>query len=151
MELRLRWLDLILKCFMPPAAVRSWLVRRKVRRWDRAASVIQNTWKKWRVRFLNEHCECFFFYLSFWLLLLLLLALFTHFISPFNQVQSNQTDVEDLNSPVKQVQLWSLYTKKSPSLLIKQGVSFYSTETNVSVSSWNYNGYFNIWIYRSIA
>eukprot|EP00066_Takifugu_rubripes_P020053 XP_011609319.1 PREDICTED: unconventional myosin-XIX [Takifugu rubripes] len=30
------------------AAVRSWLVRRKLRRWDRAAAVIQNTWKKWK-------------------------------------------------------------------------------------------------------
>lgn len=33
------------------AAVRSWLVRRKVKRWDRAAAVIQGTWKKWKVRF----------------------------------------------------------------------------------------------------
>lgn len=31
------------------AAVRSWLIRRKVRRWDEAAAVIQNTWRKWRV------------------------------------------------------------------------------------------------------
>ncbi|XP_008305115.1 unconventional myosin-XIX [Stegastes partitus] len=30
------------------AAVRSWLVRKKVKRWNRAAGVIQNTWKKWR-------------------------------------------------------------------------------------------------------
>ncbi|XP_023132275.2 unconventional myosin-XIX [Amphiprion ocellaris] len=30
------------------AAVRSWLVRKKVRRWNRAAGVIQNKWKKWR-------------------------------------------------------------------------------------------------------
>ncbi|XP_070838558.1 unconventional myosin-XIX [Chaetodon trifascialis] len=30
------------------AAVRSWLVRRQVQRWNRAASVIQSTWKKWR-------------------------------------------------------------------------------------------------------
>uniref|UniRef100_A0A3B5LHJ4 Myosin XIX n=1 Tax=Xiphophorus couchianus TaxID=32473 RepID=A0A3B5LHJ4_9TELE len=32
------------------AAVRSWLVRKQIRRWNGAASVIQNTWKKWRVR-----------------------------------------------------------------------------------------------------
>uniref|UniRef100_A0A3B3X309 Myosin motor domain-containing protein n=1 Tax=Poecilia mexicana TaxID=48701 RepID=A0A3B3X309_9TELE len=30
------------------AAVRSWLVRKRIRRWNGAASVIQNTWKKWR-------------------------------------------------------------------------------------------------------
>ncbi|KAE8287982.1 Unconventional myosin-XIX [Larimichthys crocea] len=30
------------------AAVRSWLVRRKVRRWNRAAAVIQSAWRKWR-------------------------------------------------------------------------------------------------------
>uniref|UniRef100_H3CT18 Myosin XIX n=1 Tax=Tetraodon nigroviridis TaxID=99883 RepID=H3CT18_TETNG len=30
------------------AAVRSWLVRRKVKRWDSAAAVIQSTWKKWK-------------------------------------------------------------------------------------------------------
>ncbi|XP_070699771.1 unconventional myosin-XIX [Pempheris klunzingeri] len=30
------------------AAVRRWLVRRQVRRWNRAAAVIQNTWRKWR-------------------------------------------------------------------------------------------------------
>ncbi|XP_034461939.1 unconventional myosin-XIX isoform X1 [Hippoglossus hippoglossus] len=30
------------------AAVRSWLVRRQVQRWNRAAAVIQNTWRKWR-------------------------------------------------------------------------------------------------------
>ncbi|XP_022062784.2 unconventional myosin-XIX [Acanthochromis polyacanthus] len=30
------------------AAVRSWLVRKRVRRWNRAAGVIQNKWKKWR-------------------------------------------------------------------------------------------------------
>ncbi|KAM9385436.1 unconventional myosin-XIX [Pholidichthys leucotaenia] len=30
------------------AAVRSWLVRKKVRRWNRAAGIIQNSWKKWR-------------------------------------------------------------------------------------------------------
>nr|XP_019941478.1 PREDICTED: unconventional myosin-XIX [Paralichthys olivaceus] len=30
------------------AAVRSWLVRRQIRRWNRAAAVIQNTWRKWR-------------------------------------------------------------------------------------------------------
>ncbi|XP_074467568.1 unconventional myosin-XIX isoform X1 [Sebastes fasciatus] len=30
------------------AVVRSWLVRRQTRRWNRAASVIQNTWRKWR-------------------------------------------------------------------------------------------------------
>lgn len=30
------------------AAVRSWLVRKRIRRWNRAATVIQNTWKKWR-------------------------------------------------------------------------------------------------------
>ncbi|XP_032432715.1 unconventional myosin-XIX isoform X1 [Xiphophorus hellerii] len=30
------------------AAVRSWLVRKQIRRWNGAASVIQNTWKKWR-------------------------------------------------------------------------------------------------------
>ncbi|KAM9348742.1 unconventional myosin-XIX [Symphorus nematophorus] len=30
------------------AAVRSWLVRRQVHRWNRAASVIQSTWRKWR-------------------------------------------------------------------------------------------------------
>uniref|UniRef100_A0A669C9T8 Myosin XIX n=1 Tax=Oreochromis niloticus TaxID=8128 RepID=A0A669C9T8_ORENI len=37
------------------AAVRSWLVRNRVRRWNRAAGVIQSTWRKWRVRFyLNE-------------------------------------------------------------------------------------------------
>ncbi|KAG8008254.1 Unconventional myosin-XIX [Nibea albiflora] len=29
-------------------AVRSWLVRRKVQRWNRAAAVIQGTWRKWR-------------------------------------------------------------------------------------------------------
>uniref|UniRef100_A0A669DGB6 Myosin XIX n=1 Tax=Oreochromis niloticus TaxID=8128 RepID=A0A669DGB6_ORENI len=30
------------------AAVRSWLVRNRVRRWNRAAGVIQSTWRKWR-------------------------------------------------------------------------------------------------------
>ncbi|XP_030293341.1 unconventional myosin-XIX [Sparus aurata] len=30
------------------AAVRSWLVRKEVHRWNRAASVIQGTWRKWR-------------------------------------------------------------------------------------------------------
>ncbi|XP_045894880.1 unconventional myosin-XIX isoform X2 [Micropterus dolomieu] len=30
------------------AAVRSWLVRRQVQRWNRAAAVIQNTWRKWK-------------------------------------------------------------------------------------------------------
>ncbi|XP_017268019.1 unconventional myosin-XIX isoform X2 [Kryptolebias marmoratus] len=30
------------------AAVRSWFVRKEVQRWNRAAAVIQNTWKKWR-------------------------------------------------------------------------------------------------------
>uniref|UniRef100_A0A8D2ZDL3 Myosin XIX n=1 Tax=Scophthalmus maximus TaxID=52904 RepID=A0A8D2ZDL3_SCOMX len=30
------------------AAVRSWLVRKQVQRWNRAAAVIQNSWKKWR-------------------------------------------------------------------------------------------------------
>ncbi|XP_049598684.1 unconventional myosin-XIX [Syngnathus scovelli] len=30
------------------AAVRSWLVRRQVQRWDRAAALIQKSWKKWR-------------------------------------------------------------------------------------------------------
>ncbi|XP_068600219.1 unconventional myosin-XIX [Brachionichthys hirsutus] len=30
------------------AAVRSWLVRREVQRWNRAAAVIQGTWRKWR-------------------------------------------------------------------------------------------------------
>ncbi|TKS83607.1 Unconventional myosin-XIX [Collichthys lucidus] len=30
------------------AAVRSWLVRRKVRRWNRAAAVIQSAWREWR-------------------------------------------------------------------------------------------------------
>ncbi|XP_030009902.1 unconventional myosin-XIX [Sphaeramia orbicularis] len=30
------------------AVVRSWLVRRQVLRWNRAAAVIQNTWRKWR-------------------------------------------------------------------------------------------------------
>ncbi|KAM9728570.1 unconventional myosin-XIX isoform 1-T1 [Menidia menidia] len=30
------------------AAVRSWLVRKQVQRWNRAAAVIQTTWKKWR-------------------------------------------------------------------------------------------------------
>ncbi|XP_038129611.1 unconventional myosin-XIX [Cyprinodon tularosa] len=30
------------------AAVRSWLVRKRIKRWNRSASVIQNTWKKWR-------------------------------------------------------------------------------------------------------
>uniref|UniRef100_A0A672G540 Myosin motor domain-containing protein n=1 Tax=Salarias fasciatus TaxID=181472 RepID=A0A672G540_SALFA len=30
------------------AAVRSWLVRKQVQRWNRAAGVIQNTWRKWR-------------------------------------------------------------------------------------------------------
>lgn len=38
---------------MSPAAVRSWLVRRKVRRWNRAAAVIQSAWREWRVRFGN--------------------------------------------------------------------------------------------------
>uniref|UniRef100_A0A7N6ADM4 Myosin motor domain-containing protein n=1 Tax=Anabas testudineus TaxID=64144 RepID=A0A7N6ADM4_ANATE len=33
------------------AVVRSWLVRKQVQRWNRAAAVIQNTWRKWRVRF----------------------------------------------------------------------------------------------------
>lgn len=28
--------------------MRSWLVRKKVKRWNKAAGVIQNTWKKWR-------------------------------------------------------------------------------------------------------
>ncbi|XP_040005919.1 unconventional myosin-XIX [Xiphias gladius] len=30
------------------AAVRSWLVRRQVQRWNRAAATIQYTWRKWR-------------------------------------------------------------------------------------------------------
>ncbi|XP_077361050.1 unconventional myosin-XIX isoform X1 [Festucalex cinctus] len=30
------------------AAVRSWLVRRRVQRWDRAATLIQMSWRKWR-------------------------------------------------------------------------------------------------------
>ncbi|XP_070773245.1 unconventional myosin-XIX [Enoplosus armatus] len=30
------------------AAVRSWLVRRRVQRWSRAAALIQNTWREWR-------------------------------------------------------------------------------------------------------
>lgn len=30
------------------AAVRSWLVRRQVQRWNRSAAVIQSTWRKWR-------------------------------------------------------------------------------------------------------
>ncbi|KAM4545775.1 unconventional myosin-XIX [Odontesthes bonariensis] len=30
------------------AVVRSWLVRKQVQRWNRAAALIQNTWKKWR-------------------------------------------------------------------------------------------------------
>ncbi|XP_071316432.1 unconventional myosin-XIX [Trachinotus anak] len=30
------------------AAVRSWLVRRQVQRWNRAATVIQDTWRRWR-------------------------------------------------------------------------------------------------------
>ncbi|KAM6970450.1 unconventional myosin-XIX [Aplochiton taeniatus] len=30
------------------AGVRSWFVRREVRRWHRAATVIQTTWRKWR-------------------------------------------------------------------------------------------------------
>ncbi|XP_053187445.1 unconventional myosin-XIX isoform X1 [Scomber japonicus] len=29
------------------AAVRSWLVRKQVKRWNKAASVIQSTWRKW--------------------------------------------------------------------------------------------------------
>uniref|UniRef100_A0A3P8WFA8 Myosin XIX n=1 Tax=Cynoglossus semilaevis TaxID=244447 RepID=A0A3P8WFA8_CYNSE len=33
------------------AAVRSWLVRRKVRRYHRAAVVIQNSWRRWKVKF----------------------------------------------------------------------------------------------------
>lgn len=46
------WVKKLFVCFFPiPAAVRSWLIRRKVRRWDEAAAVIQNTWRKWRVRF----------------------------------------------------------------------------------------------------
>uniref|UniRef100_A0AAX7U023 Myosin motor domain-containing protein n=1 Tax=Astatotilapia calliptera TaxID=8154 RepID=A0AAX7U023_ASTCA len=43
-------------CFKLPAAVRSWLVRNRVRRWNRAAGVIQSTWRKWRVRlYLNAY------------------------------------------------------------------------------------------------
>ncbi|KAI4814596.1 hypothetical protein KUCAC02_003785 [Chaenocephalus aceratus] len=30
------------------AVVRSWLVRRQLQRWNRAAAVIQNTWRMWR-------------------------------------------------------------------------------------------------------
>ncbi|XP_047463198.1 unconventional myosin-XIX [Mugil cephalus] len=30
------------------AVVRSWLVRRQVQRWNRAAAVIQNTWRSWK-------------------------------------------------------------------------------------------------------
>ncbi|XP_077449326.1 unconventional myosin-XIX [Stigmatopora argus] len=30
------------------AAVRSWLVRRRVQRWDRAAALIQKSWRRWR-------------------------------------------------------------------------------------------------------
>uniref|UniRef100_A0A8C9XSX0 Myosin XIX n=1 Tax=Sander lucioperca TaxID=283035 RepID=A0A8C9XSX0_SANLU len=43
------------------AALRSWLVRRRVQRWNRAAAVIQNTWRKWRVRFGKNtyHILCF--------------------------------------------------------------------------------------------
>ncbi|XP_054610283.1 unconventional myosin-XIX isoform X2 [Dunckerocampus dactyliophorus] len=32
------------------AAVRSWLVRRRIQRWDRAAALIQKSWRKWRAR-----------------------------------------------------------------------------------------------------
>lgn len=39
---------------MLAAAVRSWLVRRQVQRWNRAAATIQYTWRKWRVRFLKN-------------------------------------------------------------------------------------------------
>ncbi|KAM9847121.1 unconventional myosin-XIX isoform 2-T2 [Aulostomus maculatus] len=31
------------------AAVRSWLVRRQIQRWDRAAGLIQSKWRNWRV------------------------------------------------------------------------------------------------------
>uniref|UniRef100_A0A7N5ZSU2 Myosin motor domain-containing protein n=1 Tax=Anabas testudineus TaxID=64144 RepID=A0A7N5ZSU2_ANATE len=43
------------------AVVRSWLVRKQVQRWNRAAAVIQNTWRKWRVRFGKNmyHVLCF--------------------------------------------------------------------------------------------
>uniref|UniRef100_A0A7N6B1D9 Myosin motor domain-containing protein n=1 Tax=Anabas testudineus TaxID=64144 RepID=A0A7N6B1D9_ANATE len=43
------------------ALVRSWLVRKQVQRWNRAAAVIQNTWRKWRVRFGKNmyHVLCF--------------------------------------------------------------------------------------------
>uniref|UniRef100_A0A8C8FAB1 Myosin motor domain-containing protein n=1 Tax=Oncorhynchus tshawytscha TaxID=74940 RepID=A0A8C8FAB1_ONCTS len=37
------------RVYLPPAAVRSWLVRRAVRRWHRAAIVLQRSWRKWRV------------------------------------------------------------------------------------------------------
>ncbi|XP_037543368.1 unconventional myosin-XIX [Nematolebias whitei] len=38
------------------AAVRSWLVRKQIQRWNRAAAVIQKTWKKWRA-LLNSLAE----------------------------------------------------------------------------------------------
>ncbi|XP_010795097.1 unconventional myosin-XIX-like, partial [Notothenia coriiceps] len=43
------------------AVVRSWLVRRQLQRWNRAAAVIQNTWRMWRVRFEKNtyHILCF--------------------------------------------------------------------------------------------
>ncbi|KAK5859088.1 hypothetical protein PBY51_003179 [Eleginops maclovinus] len=38
----------LLSATLIQAVVRSWLVRRRLQRWNRAAAVIQNTWKKWR-------------------------------------------------------------------------------------------------------
>ncbi|KAK5600414.1 hypothetical protein CRENBAI_021711 [Crenichthys baileyi] len=35
------------------AAVRSWLVRKQIQRWNRAATLIQNAWKKWRALLIS--------------------------------------------------------------------------------------------------
>uniref|UniRef100_A0A4W6ER11 Myosin XIX n=1 Tax=Lates calcarifer TaxID=8187 RepID=A0A4W6ER11_LATCA len=48
LNLQNEWLLDVCMCVTLPAVVRSWLVRRQVQRWNRAAAVIQNTWRKWR-------------------------------------------------------------------------------------------------------
>ena len=43
------WVALWLTRVVFPTGVRSWLVRRAVRRWQKAAEVIQTAWRRWRV------------------------------------------------------------------------------------------------------
>uniref|UniRef100_A0A665TIK4 Myosin motor domain-containing protein n=1 Tax=Echeneis naucrates TaxID=173247 RepID=A0A665TIK4_ECHNA len=53
LKLKNDWLLGVSTCFIVLAAVRSWLVRKQVQRWNRAATVIQDTWRKWKVMQLS--------------------------------------------------------------------------------------------------